>query len=232
MWSSSVDQPPLHDSWDNATIWYLAPGGMCQQWHTRVSHALQLALWRSSCPFGLGVGPASCGWGHSAASFPFFQLLLEIWRLKQQETYPWQKPHESLQWQAPLSEPITKAGVWLWGTDVSFSDVTDSKCCKWLFAEAELKNNNHFQVFLPPLPFPLVLRCYFASIWERHKAFRLDDFGTTLSLGLPPDLNNAESCEILDIKGDNSKAERGKKPSLKRPVRDLVLWKSSAGREL
>lgn len=161
-----------------------------------------------------------------------FQLLLEIWRLKQQETYPWQKPHESLQWQAQLCEPISKAGVWLWGTDVSFSDVTDSKCSKWLFAEAELKNNNHFQVFLLPLPFPLVLRCYFASIWERHKAFRLDDFRTTLSLGLPPDLNNAESCEILDIKGDNSKAERGKKPSLKRPVRDLVLWKSSAGREL
>lgn len=165
-------------------------------------------------------------------AFPSFNFCLRFEDKSQQETYPWQKPHESLQWQVPLSEPISKAGVWLWGTDVGFSDVTDSKCCKWMFAEAELKNNNHFQVFLLPLPFPLVLRCYFASIRERHKAFRLDDFRTTLSLGLHPDLNNAESCKILDVKGDNSKAERGKKPSLKSPVRDLVLWKSSTGREL
>lgn len=154
-----------------------------------------------------------------------FDFCLRFEDESQQETYPWQKPQESLQWQVPLSELGSTAGVWLWGTEVGFSDVTDSKCCKWLFAEAELKNNNHFQVFLLPLPFPLVRSCYFSNIWERHKAFRLDDFRTTVSLGLHPDLNNAESCKILDGKRDNSKGERGKKPSLK------VLWKSSAGRE-
>lgn len=65
-------------------------------------------------------------------------------------------------------------------------------------------------MFLLPLPFPLVLRCYFASIWERHKELRPGDFRTTVSLGLQPDLSNTESCKILDGKGDNSKAERGK----------------------
>lgn len=59
-----------------------------------------------------------------------------------------------------LNQTARLAFVWLRGTDVVFSDVADSKCCKWLFAETELKNNNHSQVRL----LPLVLRCYPASI--------------------------------------------------------------------
>lgn len=62
---------------------------------------------------------------------------------------------------------------------------------------------------------PLVLRCYFASIWESHKAFRLDDLRTTVSLGLHPDPNRIKSHCILEGKGGNSKGERGKQPSLK-----------------
>lgn len=68
MWSSGVEQPPLHGSWDNAIIWCLAPGGTCQQWHTRVSCAL---YWSEGA---LPAVPDSI-----LQSFPFFQLLLGIW---------------------------------------------------------------------------------------------------------------------------------------------------------
>lgn len=38
-----------------------------------------------------------------------------------------------------LAQPAGLALVWLRGTDVVFSNVAGSKCCKWLFAETGLK---------------------------------------------------------------------------------------------
>lgn len=38
-----------------------------------------------------------------------------------------------------LTQPAGLALLWLRGTDVVFSSVADSNCCKWLFAETGLK---------------------------------------------------------------------------------------------
>lgn len=83
MWSSSVDQPPLHGSWDNATIWYLASGGMCQQWHTRVYRTV-LCSWlcevKEQLPLSPGCGTCQVWLATFCSKFSF--LLTSAWDLR------------------------------------------------------------------------------------------------------------------------------------------------------